>query len=112
MIDYTKPIETVPCVRNPNPVPCTYDRGRVRINGDWIDWDGEDEGGTFWGVNSHGQFRILDGSVRNVASANHKIRDKMAMTVLPLIYDKYETVEQVARACYHMADAMIRERGE
>lgn len=112
MIDYTKPIETVPCARNPKPVPCTYEHGYVTIDGDWIDWDGVGGGGAAWSVDSHGQFWILDGSVRNVASANHKLRDKMAMTVLPLIYDKYDTIAQVARACYHMADAMMKERGE
>lgn len=55
-IDWTKPIETVPCERNPNPVPCEFagisDSGDAEyfIRGDWfarhggnqIDSDGED----------------------------------------------------------------------
>lgn len=46
MIDWTKPIETVPCERNPQPVPCEVARvhlWRVElfIRGDWICTDGE-----------------------------------------------------------------------
>ena len=42
MIDWTKPIETVPCERNPVPVPCEVGEvsgGMVElfIRGDWID---------------------------------------------------------------------------
>lgn len=42
MIDWTKPIETVPCERNPEPVPCEVARVRpdeveLFIRGDWID---------------------------------------------------------------------------
>ena len=42
MIDWTKPIETVPCAINPLPVPCEfvgfgYDgSARVRVLGDWF----------------------------------------------------------------------------
>jgi len=69
MIDWHKPIETVPDERNPAPVQCSYSNGHVFINGAWIDDDGEDEGGGYpWIVNLRsGTFATLAGAVRNVA---------------------------------------------
>ncbi len=48
-IDWTKPIETVPCERNPNPVPCefvgTTKEGNARyfIRGDWFGPHGQNQ---------------------------------------------------------------------
>ena len=42
MIDLTKPIETVPCDRNPEPVACeSLASNRVRITGNWLTLGGE-----------------------------------------------------------------------
>lgn len=73
MIDFTKPIETVPCARNPVPVPCTFSndfrwRPEVTIKGSWVDQDGEDEGNQIWSVDDEGRFLSLDGCVRNVVN--------------------------------------------
>lgn len=45
MIDWTKPIETVPCERNPDPVPCEFVKKfhcyvSLFLRGDWIDIEG------------------------------------------------------------------------
>lgn len=77
MIDWSKPIETVPCKRNPLPVPCSaVTEGtmyRVRFHGQWFDEDGADESirpprVSGWACDSYGQFAILDGRVRNVVA--------------------------------------------
>lgn len=83
-IDWTKPIETVPCDRNPVPVPCEAYMVDVDgvlfgvyIKGHWFDVDGENEGcaGSFgpwaWVVDTlNGAFLTLDGAVRNVAESD------------------------------------------
>lgn len=53
-IDWTKPIETVPCDRNPVPVPCEVRRedGQTaicKILGDWFDpTSGDNNGNDTW----------------------------------------------------------------
>jgi len=71
MIDWTKPIETVPCERNPVPVSCRYNPqyAGVALLGCWFDNDGENEGDDptwYWGINEDGTFVTLMGAVRNV----------------------------------------------
>jgi hypothetical protein len=82
-IDWSKPIETVPCDRNLQPVPCEllegkaeFDLFRVRILGEWFDADGEQNGpgdwlndGTGWSCTPKGDFQSLRGAVRNAVSA-------------------------------------------
>lgn len=73
-IDWTAPIETVPCERNPLPVPCEVtersDGRAVRVLGPWLDDDGTMGGGDgyAWKVTPDGTFRALDGAVRNVVA--------------------------------------------
>jgi len=76
MIDWTKPIETVPCERNPKPVPCQIDRygdGTIKgvlILNDWIDSDGiecSDDPFAWRVFEETGKFKTLKGSVRNVS---------------------------------------------
>lgn len=80
MIDWNKPIETVPCERNPDPVPCEFagfdgdESAKVFIRGDWVS-----EGGTnrrddadehipwFYDVSGHDDGYYLP-YLRNVAS--------------------------------------------
>lgn len=89
-VDWTKPIETVPCARNPVPVPCqcctldwddTYHD--VRICDVWYDpSDGRDEGETVWLCDIEtGRFASLQGAVRNVqpATQDYPIRRPLHM---------------------------------
>lgn len=73
MIDWSKPIETVPCGRNESPVKCEVMSGldhegdrEVEIRGEWEDSDGQNEGGGTWFVRPDGTFLSLDGAVRNI----------------------------------------------
>ena len=67
MIDWTKPLETIPNKLNLNPIPC-FARGsnRVFINGPYIDGDKEDVGNDDWSCNEKGEFRAISGAIRNV----------------------------------------------
>lgn len=73
-IDWSKPIETVPCDRNPVAVPAEVEIEEdgsvsgVKILGMWVDGDGSIEGrdGWHWGVDPDtGEFLALQGKVRN-----------------------------------------------
>jgi len=68
MIDWKKPIETVPCERNPQPVPCRVHLGAgVEICGRWYDKHGVDRCGDIAVTHpGDGWFSILNGRVRNV----------------------------------------------
>lgn len=77
MIDWTKPIETVPCERNPEPVPCEvkgmhpYDVG-VFIRGDWINPHGTNlldppEGTIPWAYELDGTANDWMPTLRNVS---------------------------------------------
>lgn len=63
MIDWTKPIETVPDERNPVPVPCEFDclcgdegGADAYIVGDWFAQNGDNQGGkyTAWSYDEEG----------------------------------------------------------
>lgn len=72
MIDWTKPIETVPCARNPKPVPCDVLieegihwvtlKGDLRINDKPHKNDGHK-----WGSSESGEIYATDIRIRNVA---------------------------------------------
>ena len=99
MIDWTKPIETVPCERNPKPVPCRLLHGfrdRVIIEGFWVDKDGNDEQGWDWRVTKNGKFDSIDGSVRNVATTENPLPEPTATWWARRWYDSASPDEREA----------------
>ena len=74
MIDWGKPIETVPCRRNPEPVPCRlsaiYPSAHVYvvIEGDWEDgYYAMNRGrGQYWGYDKDGTSNEWLPQLRNV----------------------------------------------
>lgn len=48
----------------------------------------------------------------NVPFGGMTLLDYFAGQVLPVIYDQHDTTEKVARAAYHMAQAMLAARKE
>lgn len=137
MIDWTKAIETVPCARNPKPVPCEitneYD-GCVSISGFWGNKHGDNCGSdSTWQVRPDGRFVTLDGAVRNVAEQAdmaipisetppairpRDLRDELAMEVfLRLINPTFVEGQWVcpephhtAKTAFDMVDAFMLAR--
>ena len=61
-LDWTKPLETVPDERNPNPIPCSVrhieddgSEATVNINGSWYNQNGTNNGDDFWWYNANGE---------------------------------------------------------
>lgn len=66
-IDWNRPIETVPCPRNPDPVPCKVYLGKVVMQGRWIDPVGSNRHNYQLFVHPDGRLHeSLMGAVRNV----------------------------------------------
>jgi hypothetical protein len=78
IIDWSKPIETMPCKTNLKPVACVYDpkEHAAGLLGSWRDpSDGSNEGPEtdgptpyMWKLDEKGRFISLRGRVRNVSS--------------------------------------------
>lgn len=114
-IDWSKPIETVPCERNPEPVPChirhhDWDgRHLIYINGPWIDGDDRDEGNDTWYVEPDGEFVTLRGRVRNVAQPEHSEEPPVAVgdteKIDPLESHNYAPLRAILDAAYEQSAA-------
>ena len=131
-IDWTKPIETVPCARNPVPAPCTRRLARngqyeVRIEGDWFSYWDDNYGRISWlQYDSNGTATEWLPTVRNVVEpqvqpaavvnnveSSATLRDQFAMAALTgMLADPTSSLgaEAMAEDAYAFADAMLKAR--
>lgn len=124
-IDWTKPIETVPCERNPNPVPCEFagmygGTASYFIRGDWFaphggnQIDPDDEGCPWYhtGYDNLPKLRNVE-TTGTTADETPTLRDQFAMAALTGIMTdasfRYH-IEDAADAAYRAADAMMQAR--
>lgn len=118
-VDWTKPIETVPCERNPDPVPCEFAgmSGRTAsyfIRGDWFGPQGQNQTDGPWhnvGSDFLPQLRNVE-TTTPTDTETPTLRDQFAMAALTG-FARGKTVklpDQMAELCYMYADAMMQAR--